>query len=79
MHVAKGHTGKGYASEAVKAFLPVIMAYLKIGEMIGECLEENMASRAVLEKCGFQVKAKDTVEHQGEARVMRRYAYRIVA
>ena len=52
-HIAKPHTGNGYATEAVQAFLPVIMDYLNISEIIGECHEDNLASRAVLEKCGF--------------------------
>ena len=78
-HVVKTHAGKGYATEAVKAFLPVIMAYLKISEIAGECLEENMASRAVLEKCGFRLRSKDIVGHWGEKRMMRRYSYRTSA
>ncbi len=53
-HVAKAFTGKGYATEAVKAFLPVIAKRVGISEVYGIRLLENVASGRVLEKCGFQ-------------------------
>ena len=52
-HIAKDFTGKGYATEAVKAFLPAIVKKLNINEVYGICLAENLASVRVLEKCGF--------------------------
>jgi len=52
-HIAKAHTGMGYASEAVRAFLPQIMQLKGIDEVHGICDAENLASRRVLEKCGF--------------------------
>ena len=52
-HIAKRYTGRGYATEAVKAFLPVITKAAGIAEVYGICLKENLASRRVLEKCGF--------------------------
>lgn len=52
-HIAKQFTGKGYATEAVKAFLPVMAQKLNIKEAYGICLAENTASVHVLEKCGF--------------------------
>ena len=52
-HIAKQFTGKGYATEAVKAFLPAMAKKLKIKEVYGICLAENTASVHVLEKCGF--------------------------
>ena len=52
-HIAKQFTGKGYATEAVKAFLPVMAQKLNIKEVYGICLVENTASVRVLEKCGF--------------------------
>ena len=54
-HVAKSHTGKGYATEAVAAFLPVIAARVGASEVYGIRLQENTASGRVLEKCGFVV------------------------
>ncbi len=52
-HIAKNFTGKGYATEAVKAFLPAMAKKLNIKEIYGICLAENTASVRVLEKCGF--------------------------
>ena len=52
-HIAKQFTGHGYATEAVKAFLPVMAQKLNIKEVYGICLAENTASVRVLEKCGF--------------------------
>ena len=49
-HVAKQYTGKGYASEAVRAFLPVITDRVGIAEVYGISLIENKASGRVLEK-----------------------------
>ena len=52
-HIAKQFTGQGYATEAVKAFLPAMAQKLNIKEVHGICLAENTASVRVLEKCGF--------------------------
>ena len=52
-HIAKNFTGKGYATEAVKAFLSAMAKKLNIKEVYGICLVENTASVRVLEKCGF--------------------------
>ena len=54
-HVAKVYTGNGYATEAVKAFLPVISDQVGITEVYGIRLLENVASGRVLEKCGFEI------------------------
>ncbi|MCL2163445.1 MAG: GNAT family N-acetyltransferase [Oscillospiraceae bacterium] len=54
-HIAKLHTGNGYATEAVNAFLPAVMERLRITQINGICHAENIASRAVLEKCGFSL------------------------
>ena len=52
-HTVKAMTGRGYATEAVRAFLPVMMEYLSLREVDGICDANNIASRRVLEKCGF--------------------------
>ena len=52
-HIGKKYTGNGYATEAVKAFLPVIAEQAGISEVYGICLVENAASLAVMRKCGF--------------------------
>ena len=53
-HVAKPYTCKGYATEAVTAFLPVMAEKVGIKEVYGIRLLENAASGRVLEKCGFE-------------------------
>ena len=53
-HVAKQYTCKGYATEAVTAFLPIMAKKVGIKEVYGIRLSENVASRRVLEKCGFE-------------------------
>ena len=53
-HIAKKHTGNGYATEAVKAFLPIIAREVNISEIYGISLAENKASLSVMRKCGFE-------------------------
>ena len=53
-HVAEKYTGNGYATEAVKAFLPIIAQKAGINEVYGICLAENKASCEVMKKCGFE-------------------------
>ena len=53
-HVAKPYTRNGFATEAVKEFLPVIAEYVGTNEVYGIRLIENVASGRVLEKCGFE-------------------------
>lgn len=43
-HIAQKYVGKGYATEAVKAFLPVVMKELNITEILGICVAENIPS-----------------------------------
>lgn len=52
-HVAKAFTGKGYATEAVRAVLPVLAKRVEASKVYGIRLMENRASGRVLEKCGF--------------------------
>ena len=67
-HIAKKHTGRGYATEAVRAFLPVMAETIGIREVLGICLSENAASKHVLLKCGFIPAFEGTGEYQGEQR-----------
>ena len=67
-HIAKKHTGRGYATEAVKAFLPVIAETVGAREVQGICLRENAASKQVLLKCGFDPVFEGIGEYQGEQR-----------
>ena len=65
-HIAKNFTGKGYATEAVKAFLPVMVQNHNLKEVYGICLAENTASVRVLEKCGFTQIYQGLGNYQGK-------------
>ena len=65
-HIAKNFTGKGYATEAVKAFLSAMAKKLNIKEVYGICLTENTASIRVLEKCGFTQIYEGLGNYQGK-------------
>lgn len=53
-HTVKAYAGLGYATEAVRAFLPVMMEKLHLTQVAGICDAQNAASLRVLEKCGFR-------------------------
>lgn len=74
-HIGKAYTGKGYATEAVKAFLPVVMQRLGITEMLGICVAENVASIKVLEKSGFKKEFEGMGSYQGEEREICKFTY----
>lgn len=67
-HIAKKYTGRGCATEAVKAFLPVMAKELDLREIQGVCLSENAASKHVLLKCGFRPVFEGAGDYQGEKR-----------
>ncbi len=64
-HIANKYTGNGYATEAVKAFLPVIANRGNISEIYGISLTENKASLSVMRKCGFENVFSGTGLYQG--------------
>ena len=74
-HTAKKYAGNGYATEAVKAFLPVVMNELGITEMLGICVVENVASVKVMENAGFVKEFQGTGSYQGVDREICRYVY----
>ena len=67
-HIAQQYTGKGYATEAVRAFQPLMAETVGISEVYGVCLQENTASKHVLAKCGFVPVFEGLSEYQGEKR-----------
>ena len=67
-HIAKRYTGNGYATEAVRAFLPVAAAKKDLSQIWGICLAENVASDRVMEKCGFVNVFRGTGPYQGADR-----------
>ncbi len=76
-HIAKAYTCKGYATEAVKAFLPEIMKKLGIKEILGICIAENIASIKVMEKAGFIKEFEGTGIYQDEERKICRFVYEL--
>ena len=74
-HIAKQFTGKGYATEAVTAFVPVIMKKLGLQKIYGICDAENVASCTVLEKCGFSLEYQGAGLYQGKTRQIKKYVY----
>ena len=67
-HVAKQYTGKGYATEAVRAFLPYAAEKKELSEIWGICLADNTASVKVMEKCGFTNVFRGEGPYQGQQR-----------
>lgn len=76
-HIGSRYTRNGYCTEAVKAFLPVIMPKLGISRILGICLLENKASVKVLERCGFEKEFEGVGSYQGEQRTILRAVYSI--
>lgn len=74
-HIGKEYTSQGYATEAVKAFLPVIMDQLSLKSMLGVCLADNAASAKVLERCGFVKQFEGVADYQGEPRRVCKFLY----
>lgn len=72
-HIAKEFTGNGYASEALKALLQFAKAEKKLGKVYGICVSENVASKKVLEKCGFEKEYEGAGEYQGAPADIARY------
>ena len=75
-HIASRYAGNGYATEVVRAFVPVMMDKLNINHIYGITLEENVASVRVLEKCGFSLVYKGKGLYQGKERNIRKYVYK---
>jgi RimJ/RimL family protein N-acetyltransferase len=74
-HIGANYTKKGYATEAVKAFLPVIMPKLGLERIKGICLADNKASRKVMERCGFIKEFEGEGPYQGQQREICRYYF----
>lgn len=77
-HIGTQFTGNGYATEAVKSFLPVIMKQLGLNKIYGICDAENIASCKVLEKCGFILEYEGAGMYQGKSTQIKKYVYKLV-
>lgn len=76
-HIAKKHTGNGYATEAVRAFLPVAAGMTGAREVQGICLSANSASKHVLLKCGFVPVFEGIGDYQGAEREIFRAVWKL--
>lgn len=76
-HIAKEYTSNGYATEALKHFVPLIMEKLKIHQLWGICRSDNIASIKVLEKCDFKLVHVDQENYHGKAHSISKYVYRV--
>ncbi len=74
-HIGKDYTQKGYATEALKAFLEYIMPHKGVDKVYGICVSENIASKRVLEKCGFQKEYEGEGKYQGENTSVAKYIF----
>ena len=75
-HISEKYRGRGFAAEAVRAFLPVMAETLGIRKVYGVCLKENAASCRVLEKCGFERRFAGRGEYQGKIREIAEYIWK---
>ena len=76
-HIGADYTKKGYATEAVKAFLPVILPKLGLSRIKGICLADNKASVKVMERCGFTKEFEGEGPYQGNQRRICRYYFEL--
>ncbi|MBE5798915.1 MAG: GNAT family N-acetyltransferase [Clostridiales bacterium] len=74
-HIGGRYAKRGYASEAVAAFLPVIVQKLCIDGITGVCLAENVASVKVMENCGFKKAYEGMGDYQGKRQMICRYRW----
>jgi len=74
-HIGGNYAKQGYATEAVQAFLPVIMPRLGISQIAVICLAENIASVKVMARCGFIKEFEGIAPYQGEDRPVCKYRF----
>jgi len=75
-HIGSDYTKKGYATEALTAFLEYMMPHKGIDKVYGICVSENIASIKVLEKCGFQKEFDGIGKYQGVDRAIVKYVFK---
>jgi RimJ/RimL family protein N-acetyltransferase len=74
-HIGANYAKQGYATEAVQAFLPAIMPKLGLQRITGICVAENIASRKVMERCGFVKDFEGIGPYQGQQRSICKYHF----
>lgn len=76
-HIGKEYTNKGYATEALKAFLCRMMPEKNLHQVYGICVSENFASKKVMEKSGFKKEYEGIGKYQGESRAIVKYVLEV--
>jgi len=74
--IAEKYTGAGYATEALQAFIPVILDELEVSEIWGITRADNIASCKVLEKLNFELREKVVTNYHGSKHEVCKYLYR---
>ena len=74
-HIAENYSRKGYATEAVSHFLPVILNKVNESSMYALIVPENIASKRVLEKTGFVQEYSEIGNYHGDERIIEIYKY----
>ena len=74
-HIGSRYTRQGYATEAVKAFLPVILPRIGVNTMAGICRTANVASVKVLQRCGFVKEFEGMGSYQGQEQRICKYRF----
>ena len=77
-HIAQSHTRNGYATEALLAFIPVILERLSVPNIWGVCRSDNKASLRVLEKCSFILQEKNAMNYHGAKHEVCKYLYSVM-
>ena len=67
-HIAMKYCGNGYATKAVSLFLEYLTNETDLEVLYGVALADNVASRRVLEKNGFEITFEGQGEYQGQER-----------
>lgn len=75
LRLASNSERTGYATEAVKAFLPEILKQLDLQGIEGACLAENTASIKVMENCEFSMQYKGIGHYQGNEAIICGFTY----
>ena len=73
--IGQAYRHQGYASEAVKTFLPAMMDKLKIQRVYGICHQANLGSRKVMEACDFSLIYEGPDLYQGRMLPICKYLY----
>ena len=74
-HIGSRYTRQGYATEAVKAFLPVILPQIGVNTMAGICRAANVASVKVLQRCGFVKEFEGMGDYQGQEQMICKFRF----